>query len=79
MVNTPPHYDPFGLINTSQSCTGCGLLEDHRGLSERSTMVVSKAKTPPRANYQRSGRYDRQVFLREFVVQFGPAAQAVLP
>lgn len=37
-------------------------------------MAVPQAKTLPRINYQCGGGYDRQVFLREFVVQFAQSA-----
>lgn len=37
-------------------------------------MAVPQAKTPPRINYQHSGGYDHQVFVREFVAQFGHTA-----
>lgn len=37
-------------------------------------MAIPQAKTPPKINYQHSGGYDHQAFVREFVAQFGRSA-----
>ena len=37
-------------------------------------MAITQAKTQPKINYQHSGGYAHQAFVREFVAQFGLTA-----
>lgn len=67
---------PPCLIDTSRPFAGFGCSKAAREPSEWSHMTVQQqqAKAQSKPSYQHNGGYDRQVFLREFVVQFAQSA-----